>query len=414
MGQATRAAGGAGYLAKSLPIFTSLANFQFPTPNSTALPPQPGRAGVTYVTASGNFHRQVVRGHPAMMRELGNVKIKPLKVERWRRYPYRGRSVLFLLPPPAIGEHVAIRLFLEAFIAQARPKEVALLGSDSASDVYAGMPGLAVYPAWIAHDELRRFHAIIDLNDVPARREIEFWPVDMEATLYELFGLTVPGQTPVAAVPARDGPLCIGILALASSPLRTLPAALVLSLNKLLRREGMEVQIVLNANQSQSKWLRSALDAVVPDLHYVEDTRSVADLLVLMRQFDYAIFADSGPAHLSKLEQRPGAAIFTSAPSDLLLGRHRNLYPFQVQFSSAYCQAPCGLAKLRQTADGRIGCMASLGVARDSLPSAVSGPDEGLLRRLQVAAPVPCVAAAAMSADRIAVDIHADLLRRRP
>ena len=400
-------------MAKSLPIFTSLANFQFPTPNSTALPPQLGRAGVTYATASGNFHRQVVRGQPRMMRELGNARIKPMQAERWRRYPYRGRSVLFLLPPPAIGEHVAIRLFLEAFMVQARPKEVTLLGSDSASDVYAGLSGLAVYPAWIAHAELKRFHVIIDLNDVPARREIEFWPVDMEAALYELFGLPVPGKTPVATLPAKDGPLCIGILALASSPIRTLPPGLVLSLNRLLRRQGMEVRIVLNGQQNQSKWLRSALHAAAPDLHYIEDTRSVADLLAVMRQFDYAIFADSGPAHLSKLEQRPGAAIFTSAPSDLLLGRHRNLHPIQVQFSGDYCEAPCGLAKLRRTADGRVGCMASLAVGRDSLPSTVSGPDEDLVRRLQLDAPVPCVAAAATAADRIAADIHADLLRRR-
>ncbi|MBC8239528.1 MAG: hypothetical protein H8E30_03530, partial [Alphaproteobacteria bacterium] len=203
-------------MAKLLPIFTARANFQFPTPNSNAIQPQQGRKGVTYVTASGNFHRQVVRGQTAMMQELGHAKIKNLRVDRWRRYPYKGRSVLFLLPPPAIGEHVAIRLFLDAFMTQSRPKEVALLGSDAASDVYAGMPGLAVYPAWMAHDDLKRFHAVINLNDVPARREIEFWPVDMEATLYDLFGLPTPGPPPVAHVLLSDGPLRVGILPLAS------------------------------------------------------------------------------------------------------------------------------------------------------------------------------------------------------
>lgn len=337
-----------------------------------------------------------------------------MKVGRWRRYPYRGRSVLFLLPPPAIGEHVAIRLFLEAFMAQTNPKQVALLGSDSASDVYAGLPGLAVYPAWIAHDELKRYHAIIDLNDVPARREIEFWPVDMEAALYELFGLTVPGKTPAAAVPAKDGPLCVGILPLASSPIRTLPPALILGLNRLLAGDGMDVRIVLNPQQSQSKYLHSALAAAAPELVYIEDTRSVADLLGVMRGFDYAVFADSGPAHLSKLEQRPGAAVFTSAPSDLLLGRHRNLHPIQVQFSSDYCQAPCGLAKLRQTSDGRIGCMASLGVAKKDLPSIVDRPDQDLIRRLLLQTPIPCVAAVAADAARIAQAIRADLFDRLP
>ena len=403
---------GAGVLAKSLPIFSSRADFRFPAPNSNALPPQQGRQGVAYVTASGNFHRQVVRGRPAMIQELGSAKIRHLKVERWKRHRYRDRSVLFLLPPPAIGEHVAIRLFLEVFMARAQPREVALLGSDAATDVYAGMPGLAVYPAWMAHDELKRFNAVVDLNDVPARREIEFWPVDMEAALYELFGLPAPDPIEEAAVRSTGEPIRVGILPLASSPMRTLPLELVLGLNDALRGDGMDVRVVLNPQQNQSALLRAALDAASDNLDYIEDTRSVADLLRLMRQFDYAIFADSGPAHLSKLEQRPGAAIFTSAPSDLLLGRHRNLLPIQAQYDSDFCQAPCGLAKLRRMADGRVGCMASLGVARDDLPRTVDGPDPDMVRRFLLEDPVPCVAAIASDAARIAVDIRADLQRR--
>lgn len=400
-------------MPKSLPIFTSRADFQFPTPNSSALVPEVGRAGVTYVTASASFHRHVVRGQTGMMRELGSIKIRRLKVGQWKRHRYRGRSVMFILPPPAIGEHVAIRLFLEVFMAQAQPKEVALLGSDAASDVYAGMPGVAVHPAWIANDDLRRFQVIIDLNDVPARRKIEFWPVDMEAALYELFALPAPDPTPLAPVPGGDRPLRIGILPLASSPLRTLPPGLVLSLNSALRSEAAEVRIVLNRQQNQSRYLREVLDSSGVELLYSDDTQSVAGLLELMRQFDYAVFADSGPAHLSKLEQRPGAAIFTSAPSDLLLGRHRNLMPIQVQYSGDYCEAPCGLAKLRQTAEGEVGCMGSLQVDRERLPAALGEADESLARRFQLEAPVPCVAAAAMSADNIAERIQADLRRRR-
>jgi ADP-heptose:LPS heptosyltransferase len=229
-----------------------------------------------------------------------------------------------------------------------------------------------------------------------------------------LFGLPAPEPTPLAPVTVGDGRLRIGILPLASSPIRTLPPALILDLNNLLGGDGMEVHIVLNPQQNQSKTLRSALDAAVPDLRYAEDTRSVADLLALMRQFDYAVFADSGPAHLSKLEQRPGAAIFTSAPSDLLLGRHRNLKPIQAIYSSNYCEAPCGLAKLRQTSDGRVGCMASLGVDRRELPSVVDGPDESLIRRFLLQTPIPCVAVVAATAGQIAQEIRADLFDRQP
>lgn len=403
-------------LPKSLPIFKSRADFKIPTPNSNALPPRQGRAGLNYVTASGNFHQQVVRNQSGMMQELGSVKIKNLPVKRWGRYPYRKRAVLFLLPPPAIGEHVAIRLFLQAFMAQAKPREVALLGADAASDVYAGMPGVDIHPAWMAHDELRRFNVVIDLNDVPARREIEFWPVDMEAALHELFALPQPGITAVAPVPRHGRPLRIGILPLASSPMRTLPAGLILRLANSLANgldgDGAEVEIVLNVQQNQSRFLRTALDAAAAELQYIEDSRSVADLLALIGEFDYAVYADSGPAHLSKLAGRPGAAIFTSAPSDLLLGRHRNLLPLQAQYSSEYCAAPCGLAKVRQSADGRSGCMGSLGVARADLPDIIESPNQDLVRHLLLETPIPCVAALSTQADTITAAVCADLQSR--
>ena len=144
-------------MAKNLPLFICRADFRFPTPNSTAVTPQEGRAGVNYVVASGNFHRQVIGGRKDMFRETGRAKIKSLKVARWKSYHYQGRSVLFLQPPPAVGEHVAIRLFLEVFMAQAQPKKVVLLGSDVATDVYADLPGLTLFPAWMPHVEFRQF-----------------------------------------------------------------------------------------------------------------------------------------------------------------------------------------------------------------------------------------------------------------
>ena len=400
-------------MTKVLPLFSCRADFKFPTPNSTALAPQQGRAGVKYVVASANFYRQVVGSDKAMFRETGRAKINCLKAERWKHYPYRGRSVLFLLPPPAVGEHVAILLFLEAFRAQAQPKKVVLLGSDVVTDVYADVPWLTLYPAWMPHNELKQLKTVIDLNDVQSRRNIEFWPVDMEAELYKLFGLSAPAFTEMTPVRTSKAPIKIGILPLASSPLRTLPAAVILCLDEKFRAMGLQPRIVLNPYQHQTRVLRSALDAASPNLQYIDDTRSISDLLALMRELDYAIFADSGPAHLSKLEQRPGSVIFTSAPSDVLLGRHRNLYPIQIDYSGDFCKAPCGLAKLRQTSGGEVGCMASLQTSVENLPNTILEADPVMVRKMLLKTPVPCVAAAADAAEEIAGSIIANFHQRQ-
>jgi hypothetical protein len=398
-------------LTKALPVFVSRADFSFGAPNSGAVPAGQGRAGINYVTASANFHRQVVRGNPAMIRELGAAKIRNMPVERWRTYKARRRSILFLMPPPAIGEHVAIRLFLESFIESVQPTRVALLGSDAASDVYAGMADVEVHPSWMAHDELKSFNAVIDLNDVPVRRNIEFWPVDMEAELFDLFGLPLPPQTPVAPVCPKGARPSVGVFPLASSPIRTLQPALIAALCQAAGNE-IDVQVVLNRHQNQSDILRRALDNMSPNIRYIEDTGTLSDLMAQMRAVDYGVFADSGPAHLSKLDQLPGTAVYTSAPSSVLFGRHRNLMAIQSDYSGEYCKAPCGLAKLRCTVDGAVGCMGSLKVDVASLPRTVDRADAAMTARFLVDDPVPCAAAMAADADKIARAILADMRSR--
>ena len=79
------------------------------------------------------------------------------------------------------------------------------------------------------------------------------------------------------------------------------------------------------------------------------------------------MFADSGPAHMAKRFAIPGVAVYTSAPPEALRGRFTNLAAWSVPFQGPHCLAPCGLAKLRQAADGTVGCMDPLVMALDEL-----------------------------------------------
>ena len=130
-----------------------------------------------------------------------------------------------------------------------------------------------------------------------------------------------------------------------------------------------------------------------------------------MREFDYAVFADSGPAHIAKLFATPGVAIYTSAPSHVLQGRFRNLSAYNTPYSGDHCTAPCGLAKVRQAADGRIGCMGSLQLPLDGLPSIPRTANPAAVQAL-VDNPVPCVMALEANGADLAAFIEADLRAR--
>jgi hypothetical protein len=198
---------------------------------------------------------------------------------------------------------------------------------------------------------------------------------------------------------------------LSSSPMRTLPAALTNRLAVTLAGRG-ELTICLNDNQQQGRLYRRELE-VPPGVRVIESYPSIGALLRGMAEFDYAVLADSGPAHMAKLFAIPGVAIYTSAPPEVLQGRFRNLTPWTVPFVGPDCAAPCGLAKLRITADGRVGCMGSLKLPLEQLPRVAQAADPAAVERLLLREPIPCVAHLAGMPDAVAAMVTADLDGRR-
>jgi hypothetical protein len=282
----------------------------------------------------------------------------------------------------------------------------------STADIYLAGGGVEVFTLWLGERELKRWDLLIDLGQLDARRDIEIWPVDMEVELLESFGLTPSDRFPSVARPiARDKPLSFGVLPLASSPLRTLPASATLALVDALRPHG-QVTLCLNRTQHQGVVLaRMLAGKLASEVRVIDAFASIGELLAAIDGFDYAVFADSGPAHMSKLFATPGVAVYTSAPGDVLQGRFSNLARWTVPYAGPHCVAPCGLAKLRQDAHGRIGCMGSLGVSLEALPTTPRHQDPALVERL-LTAPVPCVAALAADPAPLAAFVLADLQAR--
>ena len=393
--------------------FVARTDFRFAQQNASPAAAQAGRAGERYVTSAEQFANQVLVRNPQTFRILTTTKRLPcLARDRWRDVDYRGKRVLFLLPSQALGNNVATLLFLHAFREQRGTAAVGVFCARSTADIYLAGGDVEVFTLWIGAQELRRWDMIVDFGYLEARRDIEIWPIDMEVELLEAFGLQPSPRFPSEARAIRPGrPLSIGVLPLASSPLRTLPASATLALVEALRPHG-QVTLCLNRTQQQGVLLAQALAGRLgTDVRVIEAFGSIGELLAAVDRFDYAVFADSGPAHMSKLFATPGTAVYTSAPGEVLQGRFTNLARWTVPFRGPHCAAPCGLAKLRQDATGRIGCMGSLGVSLAALPTTPKRQDPATVERL-MASPVPCVAALAADPQGLADFVRADLQSR--
>lgn len=399
--------------------FRAAQEFRYGPMNASPAAQQSGAGGGRYLTTSRMFAEQVLARHPAQFRILSQNKSVPcVPRDAWPETGYRGRRVLFLLPGQALGNNVCILLFLQAFLEQCEPRQVGVFCAQSASDIFLSDETITTYGLWLPREHLKRWDAVVDLGHLESRRNIELWPVDMEADLLAAFGLEPCRRYSAQARPVpRDRPLRIGVLPLASSPLRTIPPETALAIMRALAPFG-EITLCLNRNQQQGRLFGEALDGKLePPVRIIDAFESIGALLKAVAGFDYIVAADSGPAHMSKLFGVPGTAIYTSAPGEVLQGRFRNLQSWTVPFAGAHCRAPCGLAKVRQTAEGAVGCMGSLGVSVDDLPNTPAGQQPGLVTSL-TRTPVPCVAMLrddpAPAVEAIVRDVRIRLADSRP
>jgi hypothetical protein len=394
--------------------FAARQPFRFRQHNTGPKAEQTGRGGETYLTNAQQFANRVLLKAPQQFRVLeSGIRLPSLPRAAWGNFDFTGKRALFLLPSEALGDNVPVLCFLAALRERFRMRGVGVFCARSAADIYLTDPSIDVFTLWLPERDLRRYDVLVDLGLLETLHDIDVWPVDLETDLLAAFGLPPSRRYSAEARPVPpEGPLRIGVLPLASSPLRTLPIPATRAICAALAPHGA-VTLCLNKDQHQGVLYRRHIGDLPPAVSILDGFGSIGDLLHAIAGFDYAVFADSGPAHMAKLFATPGVAVYTSAPGEILQGRFRNLAAWTVPFEGPWCRASCGLAKLRQTADGQVGCMGSLERPLAELPAVARAADPKAVERLLLDAPVPCIAALRDRPEALATFVLDDLTRRR-
>ncbi|MCC9621181.1 lipopolysaccharide heptosyltransferase family protein [Thalassospira sp. MA62] len=376
---------------KKFTRFASKVPFEFGLPNVGPAHVQKSDGSPIYFTrATSLLRRQALANAKGVQIKSDSFHPRVLPRDAWAKTDWHAKKVLFLIPDDALGDCVGMALFLRALRQHYPELGIGVLNSASATDIFATVPGISIFQLFISSKQMGKFDELIDLSEMEGWDTIAEMPVNPEEALCKAFDIA-PIPLGARAV-AKENTRKIGIVPMASSPLRTLPPKLVSDIAKRLAQSGYDVTLTLNAYQGVMQAYKQALDlSGISNIRILDGFRTIGGLLEFVQAQDYIIVADSGPAHISKLFQTPGVAIYTSASASVLQGRHKNLTPWQSSFQGDFCTAPCGLAKLRATDDGRVGCMGSLGVRRESLGELPTQSDRGLAQKLTVDSPVPCV-----------------------
>ena len=373
-------------------IFRPRRDFVIDVPGSGTQPRQVLPAGTPAVVRNDVLRHQLGtlwRDQVEIISEQRAVEVWPLRSLR----SARGKSILVLLPSEGLGDCIlyagAIRQLTQAF----SPARLAIAFSGGSTDVFAHL-GMAVeaYPLLLPRRVLLDADLVVDFKtDIPALQHTGLEMVAIDTLILRHLGLPTSYRWPYRRAPRRVRR--IGIFPQSSSPIRTLPPALTGFLAAELLARGFAVEVMLEPRFRQGWLYREALMARLGrDAPIVDHLASVDRLLEFIRDSDYGVFCDSGPAHASKLFDVPGFGIYTTVSADIVQGGFDNLARWSADYAGDWCRAPCGLVKLMQTKDGdRYGCMDSLRRRRADLAVPFRVPDSERERFL-LAEPVGCVA----------------------
>ncbi|MEQ5775901.1 glycosyltransferase family 9 protein [Thalassospira sp. NFXS8] len=390
--------------------FKTKQPFEFGLPNVAANIRQKSDGSASYLTRVSSLLRQQILPKAASVKIVSDtIHLDVLPRDHWQ-HPFNRKRILFLIPADALGDCVGMTMFLRAFQVTYPTCKIGLLNTGSASDIFASLTNIEIFQLFISANQLKRFDMLIDLSEMAGWKDIATAPVDCEGVLCREFAIP-PVPEPVPARPTTEK-LRIGILPMASSPLRTLPPQFVAKTISAITDQASDISVVLNAYQGVKDAYKSAIGPLPTTINLIDGFKTIADLMSFIGTCDYVIVADSGPAHITKLYGIPGIGVYTSASPTVLHGRFTNITAWQSDYHGDYCSTPCGLAKLHATENGEIGCMGSLKTSREKLVALPSRRDPALVQRLSTVQPVPCVSHLVATYERFKISLTADIAAR--
>lgn len=140
------------------------------------------------------------------------------------------------------------------------------------------------------------------------------------------------------------------------SPLRTMTIKILDSI-VLAFKKNYFIEIVLDNSDSNFLNLNNK-NLIYKNVNIITPSNT-DELLNIVELIQFGIFMDSGPLHVAKILNKKGILIENSVSSKILLNKFDSIKVFKNYYSSAYCNAPCGLTNIINYNDN-YGCFDSM------------------------------------------------------
>lgn len=266
-------------------------------------------------------------------------------------WPTRGTMVL-INHFQAIGDAVCAGKFIEAYLDKFPDLTIRMVGETSTLECTPDHARLKKIPFLLPVQEAQNaiFRSCEDLIDgLNLKNEAP----SLEAFFEEKYQV----QCRKPAVQKHSGKV-LKLFPISTSPLRTLHPNLLAKLCNLFERT-VAIEVHLGAKSQHSQDYVSQMQTTLErPVKFLQKKEHLKDLKKRMQEDYYGVFCDSGPAHLTKFYGTAGTVFHNVANGETHMKGYNHLQVIQADFSSAWCNSPCGLSSLFLKNE-REGCFAT-------------------------------------------------------
>ncbi len=272
-----------------------------------------------------------------------SLVIKFLKREKRLPATKISKNILFCLPP-SIGLGDAIEY------AMAIKKLSEIIKFDNLGVAFTGEYEIIfrdfykipkIYPFIIEKNEFNNFdtifHLTLEINNLVNQK---YSRSNIFEEIINYFGIAQPRKRQF--IKNNNKINKISIFPISSSPIRSMPIVILNDLLNLLTQDYV-VEICLDCDSKISHYLFNNLSKKNVTL---VDPKNKSELISYIKNIQYGLFMDSGPLHVAKMLNKRGMLLETSVSSKILLKNYNLIKGIENNFTSAYCNAPCGLTDI--------------------------------------------------------------------
>ncbi len=291
-----------------------------------------------------------------------NQNVIFLKRQKLEKVKFLGKSVLFFLPPN-IGLGDAIE-YAKAFKAIKNEKIFNFFGiafTEKYSFIYKKFFKLEkIYSYVVSKQEIAQYDSLFHVTlEIDAFKDQKYLRSDIENEIMNYFNIKNKKNNSNEKYKKKQISK-ISIFPISSSPLRSMPIQV---LSRLINhfKEKLSVEIFFDKRSEISNHIYERIDK---NNISIVDSNNLEDLLNSINKIEYGVFMDSGPLHVAKFFKKRGVLIESSVSNNILLNNYNKITAINNNFSSPYCNSPCGLTNLFNFENNH-GCYQTLKISKN-------------------------------------------------